>query len=53
MRIETGVGDLVQRIGDDEAQVEYLVAGLLGGWVMPCAIRIVHMEETRSTGFPV
>jgi hypothetical protein len=27
MRIEAGVGGLVQRIGDDQAQVRYLVAG--------------------------
>jgi hypothetical protein len=27
MRIETGVGDLIQRTGDDQAQVRYSVAG--------------------------
>jgi hypothetical protein len=27
MRIEAGVGDLVRRIGDDQAQVGYSVAG--------------------------
>jgi hypothetical protein len=52
-RIETRVGDLVRRIGDDQAQVEYLVAEGSGGRVTPCAIRIVHVEETRSAGFPV
>jgi hypothetical protein len=31
MRIEAGVGDLVQRIGDDHAQVRYSVAGRSGG----------------------
>jgi hypothetical protein len=53
MRIETGVGDLVRRIGDNQTQVRYSVVGRLGGRVTPCAIRIVHMEDTRSMGFPV
>jgi hypothetical protein len=53
MRTEVGVGDLVQRIGDDQAQVGYSVVGRSGGRVTPCAIRIIHVEETRSTGFPV
>jgi hypothetical protein len=53
MRIETGVGDLVRRIGDNQTQVGYSVVGRLGGRVTPCAIRIVHMEDTRSMGFPV
>jgi hypothetical protein len=52
-RIEAVVGDLVWRIGDDQAQVGYSVAGLLRDRVMPCVICIVHMEETRSAGFPV
>jgi hypothetical protein len=52
-RIEAGVGDLVRRIGDDQAQVRYSVAKRSGGRMMPCAIRIVHVEETRSAGFPV
>jgi hypothetical protein len=43
----------VQRIGDDQAQVGYSVVGRSGGRVTPCAIRIIHVEETRSTGFPV
>jgi len=29
------------------------VARRSGSRVMPCAIHIVHLEETRSTGFPV
>jgi hypothetical protein len=33
MRIVVGVGDLVQRIGDGEAQVRYSVAGRSGGRV--------------------
>jgi hypothetical protein len=53
MRIEAGGGDLVRRIGDDQAQVEYSVAGRSGGRVMMCAICIVHTEEMRSAGFPV
>jgi hypothetical protein len=53
MRIEVGVGDLVWRIGDDQTQVGYSMAGRSGGWVTPCMIRIIHMEETRSAGFPV
>jgi hypothetical protein len=51
--IEAGVGDLVQRIGDDQTQIRYSVARRSGGWVMPYAIRIVHVEETKSTDFPV
>jgi hypothetical protein len=52
-RIEAGVGDLVRRIRDDQAQVEYSVVGRSGGRVMQCAIRIIHIEETRSVGFLV
>jgi hypothetical protein len=50
MRIMTGVGDLVQRIGDDQAQVGYSVAGRSGGQVMPCAICTMHIE-IRSVSF--
>jgi hypothetical protein len=53
MRIEARVGDLVWRIGDDQAQVGYSVAGQSGGRMTPCAIRIVHVEETRSMGFSI
>jgi hypothetical protein len=53
MRIEAGVGDLVQRIGDDQTQVGYSVAGRSGGRVTACAIYIIHMEEMRSTSFPI
>jgi hypothetical protein len=52
-RIEAGVGNLVQMIGDDQAQVRYSVARQLGGQVTPCVIYIVHVVETRSVGFPV
>jgi hypothetical protein len=51
MMIEVVVGDMVQRIGDDQAQVGYSVAGRSGGRVTPCAIHIIHMMETRSAGF--
>jgi hypothetical protein len=52
-RTKAGVGDLVRRIKDDQAQVGYSVAGQSGGQVAPCAIRIIHMEEMRSASFPV
>jgi hypothetical protein len=53
MRIKAGVGDLVRRIRDDQTQFRYSVAVRSRGWVMPCVIRIVHVEEMRSVGFPV
>jgi hypothetical protein len=53
MRIEAGVVDLMQRIGDDQAQVRYSVAGRSGGQVMSCAVHIIHVEETRRTSFLV
>jgi hypothetical protein len=43
----------VQRIGDDQVQVGYSVARRSGGRVTLCAIRIVHVEETRSVGFSI
>jgi hypothetical protein len=52
-RIKAGVRDLVQRIGDDQAQVGYSMARRSGGWVTPYAICIIHVEEMRSVGFPV
>jgi hypothetical protein len=51
-RIIAGVGDLVQRTGDGQAQVRYSVAGRSGGRVMPFAVCTVH-EETMSVGFLV
>jgi hypothetical protein len=51
-RIVAGVGDLVQRIRDDQAQVRYSVAGQSGGRVTPCVIYTVHIE-TRRAGFLV
>jgi hypothetical protein len=52
-RIEAGVEDLVRRIGDDQTQVGYSVAGRSGGQVMLYVIRIVHVKEMRSAGFLV
>jgi hypothetical protein len=37
----------------DRAQVGVLSGQTIGRLVMSCAIRIVHMEETRTTGFLV
>jgi hypothetical protein len=51
-RIEAGVGDLVQRTGEGQAQVGYSVAGRSRGWVMLCAVCTAH-KETRSMGFLV
>jgi hypothetical protein len=51
-RILAGQGDLLQRTGDDQAQVEYSMAGRLGGWFTPCAFCTVHVE-TRIAGFLV
>jgi hypothetical protein len=51
--IEAGVGDLVWRKGNDQAQVRYSVAGRSGGRVTSCVICIVHVEEMRSAGFTV
>jgi hypothetical protein len=52
MRIEVGVGDLVQRTGDGEAQVRYSVAGRSRGQVTLYAVYTVH-KKMRSTGFLV
>jgi hypothetical protein len=52
IRIEAGVGDLVQRIGDGQAQVGYSVVGRSRGRVMLCAVYTVH-KETRRVGFLV
>jgi hypothetical protein len=45
MRIVAGVGDLVQRTRDGQAQVGYLVVGRLRGWVMLCAVYTMHEER--------
>jgi hypothetical protein len=42
MRIIAGVGDLVQRTEDGQAQVGYAVTGRSGGRVMSCAVYTVH-----------
>jgi hypothetical protein len=51
-RIVAGVGDLVRRTGDGQAQVGYLVAGRSRDQVTPCAVGTM-LEETRSAGFLV
>jgi hypothetical protein len=53
MRIEAEVGYLVRRIGDDQTQVGYSVTERSGGRVTSCTIHIIHVEETKSVGFPV
>jgi hypothetical protein len=53
MMIEAGVGDLVRRIKDDQAQVRYSMVGRLRGQVTPYVIRIVHVEEMRNVDFSV
>jgi hypothetical protein len=52
MRIMAGVGDLVQKTGDSQAQVGYLVAGQSGDRVTLCVVCTMH-KETRSTDFLV
>jgi hypothetical protein len=52
MRIEAGVGDLVQRIEDGQAQVGYTVVERSRDRVMLCAVYTVH-KEMRSAGFLV
>jgi hypothetical protein len=52
MRIEAGVGDLVQRTRDGQAQVRYSVVGRSRGQMMLCAVYTVH-KEMRSMGFLV
>jgi hypothetical protein len=52
MMIVVGVGDLVQRTGDGQAQVGYSVVRGSGGRVTLGAVYIVH-KEMRSTGFLV
>jgi hypothetical protein len=52
-RIEAGVGDLMWRLMDDQVQAKYSIARRSGGRVTSCVIRIVHVEEMRSAGFPV
>jgi alpha-D-ribose 1-methylphosphonate 5-triphosphate synthase subunit PhnG len=52
MRIMVGVGDLVLRIRDDQAQVGYSVVGRSRGRVTLCAVCTVH-KQTRSISFLV
>jgi hypothetical protein len=50
--IKAGVGDLVQRVGDGQAQVGYSVAGRSRGWVTLYATCTMH-KEAMSMGFLV
>jgi hypothetical protein len=50
LMIMAGVGDLVQRTEDDQAQVRYSEARQLRGRVILCAVYTVH-KETRSVSF--
>jgi hypothetical protein len=52
-RIKAGVGDLMWRIGDDQTQVRYSVAGRSGGRVTPCVVHTIHVEEMRNVGFSI
>jgi hypothetical protein len=52
MRIEAGVGDLVQRTGDGEAQIGYSVVRRSRGQVTLCAVYTMH-KEMRSMSFLV
>jgi hypothetical protein len=52
MRIMAGVGDLVQRIEDGQAQVGYSVAGQLRDRMTSCVVCTVHVK-TRSADFLV
>jgi hypothetical protein len=52
MSIVAGVGVLVQRTGDDQAQVGYSVAGRSRGRVTLYAVCTMHIE-TRSVSFLV
>jgi hypothetical protein len=52
MKIETKVGDMVQRAGDDQTHVGYSVVGRLRGRVTLCVVCTMH-KEARSTSFLV
>jgi hypothetical protein len=51
-RIMVEIRDLVQRTGDGQTQVGYLVVGRSRGRMMLCAVCIVH-KETRNVDFLV
>jgi hypothetical protein len=52
MRTEEGVGDLVQRTENGQAQVGYSVVRRSRGQVTLCVVYTVH-KEMRSAGFLV
>jgi hypothetical protein len=47
-----GVGDLVQRIGDDQTQARYSMARQSRGQMMLCVVCILQ-KEMRIAGFLV
>jgi hypothetical protein len=49
-RIVAGVGDLVQRTGDSQAQIGYSVAGRSRCQVMMCKVCTMH-KKMRSVSF--
>jgi hypothetical protein len=52
MKIVAGVGELVQRTEDGQAQVGYSVAGRSRGRVTLCVVYTMH-KDMRSVGFLV
>jgi hypothetical protein len=50
--IMIGVGDLVQKTRDNQAQVEYLVAGWSRGQMKLCVVCTVH-KQTMGVSFLV
>jgi hypothetical protein len=52
MRIEARVGDLLQRVGDYQAQVVYSVARRSRSQLMLCKVSTVH-KEMRNASFLV
>jgi hypothetical protein len=51
-RIVVGIGDLMQRTEDGQAQVGYSVTERSGGRMTPCVVCTMH-KETSSTSFLV
>jgi hypothetical protein len=45
MMIKAGVGDLVQRTRDGQAQVGYSMAAQSRSWVILCVVCIMHKER--------
>jgi hypothetical protein len=49
MRIEARVGDLMQRTGDGQSQVGYLMAARSRGQMILCAVCTIHKETSRAS----